>query len=86
MLHLCMMLVHVIVHSRSRYHPDPMVQAQPARTALDCSVVLLGWVWIGFQGSLGCTDWADTWVEDWIEFEEAYGWRNDQQAVEKLLG
>ena len=64
------MLVHLFVHSRSRYH--------------DCSVVLLGWVWIGFQGSWGCTDWADTWVEDWIEFEEAYGWRNDQQAVEKL--
>ena len=84
MLHLCMMLVHLFVHSRSRYHPDPMVQAQPARTALDCSVVLLGWVWIGFQGSWGCTDWVDTWVEDWIEFEEAYGWRNGQQAEEKL--
>ena len=84
MLHSCMMLVHLFVHSRSRYHPDPMVQAQPARTALDCSVVLLGWVWIGFQGSWGCTDLADTWVEDWIEFEEAYELRNDQQAEEKL--
>ena len=78
-----MMLVHLFVHSRSRYHPDPMVQAQPARTAWDCSVVLLGWVWIGFQGSLGCTDWVDIEVEGWTEFEEAYGWRNGQQAEGK---